>query len=245
MILAGGKGTRLRPITHIINKHLLPVGPFPMVYWSIMKLKECGIDRILLITHKEDVPQFQKLLGHGEALGVSLSYQIQPQASGISDGLSYAKKFVKTERFIFLLADNIFEDSLAPYVNEFSKQKEGGKVLLKKVTDPERFGIAQLDKSSGRVTHIIEKPDHPDSDYCVTGIYMYDQQVFDFIDRVSPSKRGELEITDVNNLYIKHSTLTYNILNGWWVDAGTHESLHLANRLVYETMNKGEKPGRD
>lgn len=241
VILAGGTGSRLMPLTKAVNKHLLPVGPYPMIYWSIMKLEEAGIKDILLITQKEYLPQFHKLIGTGEELGVSVTYQVQPAASGISDGLSYAKRFAGKEPFILLLGDNVFEDSLRPFTERFEKQGKGAKVLLKEVNDPERFGIAEIDEQHNKIRSIIEKPEKPPTNLCVTGIYMYDAEVFSYIEQISPSKRGELEITDVNNLYIEHSQLTYDVLTGWWVDAGTHESLHLASTLAYQALQKGQE----
>ncbi|AEB65455.1 MULTISPECIES: sugar phosphate nucleotidyltransferase [Bacillus] len=241
VILAGGTGSRLMPLTKAVNKHLLPVGPYPMIYWSIMKLEEAGIKDILLITQKEYIPQFHKLLENGEELGVSITYQVQPAASGISDALSYAKRFTGRDPFVLLLGDNIFEDSLKPYTERFAQQGKGAKVLLKEVDDPERFGIAEIDEKNKRIKSIIEKPEQPPTSLCVTGIYMYDAEVFSYIDQISPSKRGELEITDVNNLYIEHSELTYDVLKGWWVDAGTHESLCLAGSLAQQAIQKGQE----
>ncbi|MCY8913535.1 NTP transferase domain-containing protein [Bacillus atrophaeus] len=241
VILAGGTGSRLMPLTKAVNKHLLPVGPYPMIYWSIMKLEEAGIKDILLITQKEYLPQFHKLIGTGDELGVSVTYQVQPAASGISDGLSYAKRFTGKEPFILLLGDNVFEDSLRPFTERFEKQGKGAKVLLKEVNDPERFGIAEIDEQHNKIRSIIEKPEKPPTNLCVTGIYMYDAEVFSYIEQISPSKRGELEITDVNNLYIEQSQLTYDVLTGWWVDAGTHESLHLASTLAYQALQKGQE----
>ncbi|MGG3888389.1 sugar phosphate nucleotidyltransferase [Metabacillus fastidiosus] len=238
VILAGGNGTRLRPFTTIINKHLLPVGPFPMIYWPIIKLKEAGIENILIITHKEYLFKFIKLLGDGSQLGVNLSYQIQPSAGGISDGLLYAEKFVGTDKFICILGDNIFEDALISYVNEFNFQEKGAKFLLKIVENPERFGIACIDNEKKIIQSIVEKPQNSKSNYCVTGIYMYDYKVFEYIRHISPSSRGELEITDVNNMYVENSVTKYDILQGWWIDAGTPETLFQANQLIYQKLKK-------
>ncbi|MDM5299810.1 sugar phosphate nucleotidyltransferase [Bacillus pumilus] len=240
VILAGGKGSRLAPLTSIVNKHLLPVGPYPMIYWSLFKLKEAGILDVMLISQEEQIPMFQKLLEDDQELGMNIVYQVQPEASGISDGLSYAKPFVTGEKFVLMLGDNVFEDSLIPFVEAFQKQENGAKVLLKEVTDPTRFGIAEIDTGHHRILSIEEKPEHPRSSYCVTGIYFYDQEVFQYIEEISPSDRGELEITDVNNLYISNSQLTYDMLNGWWIDAGTHESLHQASTKIFETLKKNE-----
>lgn len=240
VILAGGKGSRLAPLTKIFNKHLLPVGPYPMIYWSLFKLKEAGIVDVMLISQEEQIPLFQKLLEDDRELGMNIVYQVQPEASGISDGLSYAKSFAQGEKFVLMLGDNVFEDSLRPFVDVFRQQESGAKVLLKEVADPKRFGIAEIDPAHHRILSIEEKPEHPTSSYCVTGIYFYDQDVFQYIEEISPSDRGELEITDVNNLYISNSQLTYDMLKGWWVDAGTHESLHEASTKMFETMKEKE-----
>ncbi|MGD6977385.1 sugar phosphate nucleotidyltransferase [Bacillus altitudinis] len=240
VILAGGKGSRLVPLTKIFNKHLLPVGPYPMIYWSLFKLKEAGIVDVMLISQEEQIPLFQKLLEDDRELGMNIVYQVQPEASGISDGLSYAKPFAQGEKFVLMLGDNVFEDSLRPFVDVFRQQESGAKVLLKEVADPKRFGIAEIDPAHHRILSIEEKPEHPRSSYCVTGIYFYDQEVFQYIEKISPSDRGELEITDVNNLYISNSQLTYDMLKGWWIDAGTHESLHQASTKMFETMKKNE-----
>ena len=238
VILAGGSGTRLQPFTKIVNKHLLPVGPYPMLYWPIMKLKEAGVTDILIITTKKSLRHYKMIFGNGESFGVKLTYTIQPHAGGISHGLSYAKNFVNGDRFILLLGDNLFEDSLEPYIHSFMNQKSGAKVLLKKVNDPERYGIAKINEEKKIITSIVEKPTTFISPFCVTGIYMYDQAVFEYIDKLTASSRGELEITDVNNMYIANQDLSYDLLKGWWIDAGTHESLFLANQLVYQTLGK-------
>ncbi|OIJ18534.1 hypothetical protein BKP45_19000 [Anaerobacillus alkalidiazotrophicus] len=246
VILAGGSGTRLKPFTKIINKHLLPVGPFPMIYWSIIKLKEAGIEDILILTNREHLSSFMALFDDGKELEVNLSYKIQDGANGIADGLSYAKSFVKDGKFITLLGDNIFEDSLVPYIENYKMQSSGARVLLKKVSNPSRYGIAILDEGTSTIQSIIEKPKITNSQYCVTGVYMYDSQVFELISSIKPSDRGELEITDVNNLYIKENQLYYDILQGWWIDAGTHESLFKANTLVnerIETSKNSQKGG--
>ncbi|MBD3109670.1 NTP transferase domain-containing protein [Bacillus sp. AGMB 02131] len=235
VILAGGTGTRLRPFTKIVNKHLLPVGPYPMVQWPIKKLKEAGITEILIITNEESLGHYKAIFGTGNEQKIELSYAIQPYAGGISHGLTYAKDFVKDERFVMLLGDNIFEDSLVPYLQRY-KQEEGAKVLLKVVANPERYGVAKVDDNRKRITSIIEKPKSFVSNYCVTGIYMYDPSVFEYIDLLTASERDELEITDLNNLYIKDGNLSYDVLSGWWIDAGTHESLFEANRLVYQQI---------
>lgn len=240
VILAGGTGTRLKPFTRYLNKHLLPVGPYPMIYWPILKLREAEIDDILIITNQRHLHSFIELLGHGEELNVNLQYGIQKnEGGGIADALLNAKNFIHHEKFVVILGDNIFEEPLVTYVEAFQHQKEGGRVLLKKVSDPSRYGVAEMDPLNKRLVSIIEKPKNPPSSYCVTGIYMYDENVFQWIESVRPSKRNELEITDVNNLYIKKNQLQYDILHGWWIDAGTPRSLYEASRLSYDMDGGG------
>lgn len=236
VILAGGTGTRLMPLTRVINKHLLPVGPYPMIYWPIQKLKEANIDDILIITNQHDLGSFISLLGLGEELDVRLTYKIQQAAGGIAKALDIAGTFVENEKFIVLLGDNIFQDSLIPYIQSFEQQPEGARILLKRVSDPHRFGIATLDLVGNRVLSIVEKPKNPASDYCVTGIYMYGPEVFEYIKLLEPSDRGELEITDVNNFYIQMNSLQFDVLEGWWVDAGTPESLHQSSQFVFRDL---------
>lgn len=234
VILAGGKGTRLEPFTKVINKHLLPVGPFPMIYWPISRLKHAGITDILIITNKQHIASFKEILGNGEVLGVHLSYSIQTKkGGGIADALECAKDFVD-DKFVVLLGDNLFDEDLSPVIEEFQKEQNMAKVLLKKVTDPERYGIAIFDEKNSTILSIIEKPKHPKTNYCVTGIYLYDKNVFEYIRTLQPSSRGEKEITDLNNLYINRKALKYDILNSWWMDAGTHEALYKANKHFYE-----------
>jgi glucose-1-phosphate thymidylyltransferase len=240
VILAGGKGTRLTPFNKVINKHLLPVGSYPMIYWPIFRLKEAGITDILIITNKQDLPSFQKLLSNGEELGVCLSYNIQPEnGGGIADALECAKDYVD-EKFIVLLGDNLFDDDLRPFIKDFQNEQHEAKVLLKEVADPERYGVAVLDEDNRSILSIIEKPKISPSRFCVTGIYFYDINVFDLIDTLQPSRRGEIEITDLNNLYIHRSELKYDILTSWWLDAGTHESLFEANKHYFEKNIGGE-----
>ncbi|MGD6818492.1 sugar phosphate nucleotidyltransferase [Metabacillus sp. 113a] len=239
VILAGGTGSRLRPLTKIINKHLLPVGSDPMIYWPISKLRDAGICDIMIVTNQHHLSSFIELLGLGEAMSVNLVYQIQKtEGGGIADALLGAKEFIGEDKFVVLLGDNIFEDSLAPYVHAFHSQKTGARVLLKQVEDPGRYGVPELDHAANRIRKIREKPVHPASSFCVTGIYMYDQEVFRFIKKIQPSERNELEITDVNNLYIQSNELQFDILSGWWIDAGTHESLFKATQYVYEGFSK-------
>ncbi|SDN59224.1 glucose-1-phosphate thymidylyltransferase [Paenibacillus sp. yr247] len=230
VILAGGTGTRLWPLTKLINKHLLPVGKYPMIYYAIEKLRAAGIVDILLVMSKQSASLFTGFLGSGKEWGVKLTYKIQEEAGGIAEALELAESFVHPgEKLLVLLGDNLFEDSLVVNVKEFELQPEGAKVFLKEVDDPGRYGVPVMDGAV--IKRIEEKPEHPQSSYCVTGIYMYDSSVFDKIKVIGPSKRGELEITDVNNLYADKGALTHHILAGWWIDAGTFPSW-------YEATNK-------
>ncbi|MGE7906618.1 sugar phosphate nucleotidyltransferase [Peribacillus sp. NPDC094092] len=242
VILAGGTGSRLEPLTKFLNKHLLPVGPYPMIYWSILKLKEAGINEILIVTNKDHLSSFIKLLGLVEDLHVNIQFKIQGnEGGGIADALISAKNFINNEKFVVLLGDNIFEDSLSLFVQSFQKQKQGAMILLKEVEDLTRYGVPHLDKGNQKIKSIIEKPSNPPSSYCVTGIYMYDRKVFEYIETIQPSHRNELEITDVINLYIQDDQLQYDILQGWWVDAGTHESLYQANQYVHEKIKREDE----
>lgn len=230
VILAGGTGSRLYPMTKVTNKHLLPVGRYPMIYHPISKLVQSGIQEILIITGVEHIGDVVRLLGSGKAFSAQFTYRVQDQPLGIAQALGMARTFVGNDKCVVLLGDNIFEDDLTPFVHDFRKQQRGAKLLLKEVANPQRFGVAEV--KDNRILSIEEKPASPKSPYCVTGIYMFDPLVFDLIDELEPSERGEYEITDVNNAYIRCSQLTYDILNGWWTDAGTPESLLRANQLA-------------
>ena len=233
VVLAGGLGSRLRPLTRITNKHLLPVFNKPMVFYPIECLVNAGIDDILLVTGGDSAGDFLRLLKNGEEFGLRrLNYAYQKGEGGIADALRLAEEFAEGERIIVVLGDNIIERNIAAAVQDFAQQPRGAKILLKEVTDPQRFGVPELDGE--RVTRIVEKPTDPPSNYAVIGIYLYDQQVFDVIKTLKPSGRGELEITDVNNFYIEQGTLTWSILDGWWTDAGTFESLRRAANMVAE-----------
>jgi len=229
IVLAGGTGSRLKPLTNVTNKHLLPVGKNPMIFYSIFRLKQAGITEILIITGREHMGDVMELLGSGSEYGVEFTFKVQDQAGGIAQALGLAEHFVNGDRCVVILGDNIFEDDINPYVESFAKQEKGAKILLKEVSNPQRFGVAELKNS--KIISIEEKPKYPKSNLAVTGIYMYDFEVFEIIKTLKPSARGELEITDVNNAYIQHGTLTYDILKGWWTDAGTSESLFRANEL--------------
>ena len=236
VILGGGLGTRLNPLTEITNKHLLPVGKEPMIWHPVRQLIMSGITDIMIITSTHHMGSVVNSLGSGKRFGCEFTYRVQEEAGGIAHALALARQFANNQRIVVLLGDNIFEYSIAPYVEEFRKQEAGGRVLLKEVGDPERFGIAALDEKL--ILQIEEKPSQPRSNYAVVGCYMYDAQVFDIIDRIAPSERGELEITSVNNEYITRGLLQYSFVRGRWTDAGTFESLNEANELLLRNDNK-------
>jgi glucose-1-phosphate thymidylyltransferase len=230
-VLAGGLGTRLYPLTKVTNKHLLPVYSKPMIYHPIETLVEAGIYDIMIVTGGDSAGDFLRLLGNGSEFGLRhLDYTYQEGEGGIADAVSLCEHFTEGERLVVILGDNIIERSIKPYVEEFAHQEKGAKILLKEVSDAHRFGVAEV--KDGRVIGIEEKPARPKTNLAQTGVYMYDNQVFDIIKEIQPSPRGELEITDVNNIYIERSEMTFNILEGWWTDAGTFESLLRANLLV-------------
>lgn len=236
IILAGGTGSRLYPLTKVTNKHLLPVGKYPMIYHAIYKLKEADIKDILIVTGREYMGEVVNLLGSGSEFNVQLTYKVQDQAGGIAQALGLGESFAGNDLITVVLGDNVFSDSIVPYVNSFKEQGQGAKILIKQVEDPKRFGVPEL--NGQYIRSIEEKPESPKSDYAVTGIYMFDQRVFDIIKTLKPSERGELEITDVNNEYIIRDELTYDVLNGWWTDAGTHSSFLRANELA-KNVNYG------
>jgi glucose-1-phosphate thymidylyltransferase len=234
VILAGGLGTRLHPLTKVTNKHLLPVYDKPMIYYPIQTLINAGIDDILIVTGGNNAGDFLKLLGNGKEFGLKhMNYTYQEGEGGIAEALRLAEFFASGEKICVVLGDNIIEKNIRKAVENFRKQREGAKILLKEVPDPQRFGVAEL--KGDRIARIEEKPKEPKSQYAVIGIYLFDQQVFDTIKTLKPSDRGELEITDVNNRYIEKGLMTWDILEGWWTDAGTFESLLRANQLVAQT----------
>lgn len=230
VVLAGGTGSRLMPLTKVTNKHLLPVGQKPMIYYPIGKLISVGIEQILIVTGVEHMGDVVGLLGSGREFKCQFTYRVQDEAGGIAQALGLAENFASGKPLVVILADNIFQVPLKPYVERFIAQKGGARVLLKQVPNPQRFGVAEF--SDGKIVRIVEKPKKPKSDYVVTGIYFYDTSVFDIIRTLKPSGRGELEITDVNDAYIQKGQMAYDILDGWWTDAGTFESLVKANDLV-------------
>ncbi len=231
VVLAGGMGTRLMPLTKVTNKHLLPVYNKPMIYFPIEILRKAGIKDMLIVTGPENAGDFLKLLGSGKEFGVSLSYRIQDDAGGIAQALSLAENFInEDEKFAVILGDNIFADGISESISEFSDEKHKAKIFLKEVEHPERFGVPEI--KGDKVVRIEEKPKNPKSNYCVTGLYLYDHSVFGIIKKLQPSGRGELEITDVNNSYIEKDEMGYEIVTGGWSDAGTMASLHAAATLV-------------
>jgi glucose-1-phosphate thymidylyltransferase len=240
VVLAGGLGTRLLPLTRVTNKHLLPVYNKPMIYYPIQTLVNAGVQNIMLVTGGNNAGDFLKLLGNGKEFGLRhLDYTYQEGEGGIADALRLAEYFADGEPICVVLGDNIIERNILRAARAFREQKTGARILLKQVKDPQRFGVPILDGQ--RVIKIEEKPESPSSPYAVTGVYFYDSRVFDIIKTLKPSGRGELEITDVNNAYIATSELTWDALDGWWTDAGTIESLLLANQLVAQTgANKME-----
>ncbi len=237
IILAGGLGSRLRPLTKVTNKHLLPIYDKPMIYYPIETLVKAGIEDIMIVTVGTSAGDFLRLLGNGSEFGLKdIYYTYQEGEGGIADALRLCEHFAEGSRVAVILGDNIIQDDISPYVRKFEQQDSGARILLKHVEDPQRFGVPELD--GDRIVRIEEKPSAPKSDYAVTGIYMYDRRVFDFIRRLKPSGRGELEITDVNNHYISEGDMHYDILEGWWTDAGTFESLHHANTLIAASQMK-------
>jgi glucose-1-phosphate thymidylyltransferase len=230
VVLAGGTGSRLMPLTKVTNKHLLPIARKPMIYYPIEKLTAAGIEEILIVTGVEHMGDVVSLLGSGKDFKCRFTYKVQDEAGGIAQALALAENFAGAKPLAVILGDNIFRAGLRQYAEKFMTQGGGARILLKQVHDPKRFGVAEL--SGDRVTAIEEKPDHPKSNYAVTGIYFYDGSVFDKIRTLRPSGRGELEITHVNQAYIEEGRLAYDILEGWWTDAGTFESLGRANELV-------------
>ena len=230
VVLAGGTGSRLMPLTKVTNKHLLPIGQKPMVYYPIGKLTSIGIKEILVVTGVEHMGDVVGLLGSGKEFGCQFTYRVQDEAGGIAEALGLAENFAAERPLVVILGDNIFQASLKSYVDKFLAQKTGARILLKQAPNPQRFGVVEF--LNGKIVRIEEKPKKPKSDFVVTGIYFYDNSVFDIIRTLKPSARGELEISDVNDAYISKGQMEYDILDGWWTDAGTFESLSRANELV-------------
>lgn len=240
VILAGGLGKRLGPLTKITNKHLLPVYHQPMIYYPIQALVGAGIRDILVVTGGNHAGEFLRLLGNGQQFGLKhINYTYQEGEGGIAEALGLAADFAEGQKIVVILGDNIFEQSIKKYIGKFKAQKKGARILLKEVSDPQRFGVVEL--KDGKVISIEEKPQKPKTNYIVTGIYMYDAQVFDIIKTLRPSGRNELEITDVNNIYLAHKQLYYDILDGWWTDCGLPETLYRATTLVRQSKSEKKR----
>jgi len=234
VILAGGLGTRLYPLTKVTNKHLLPVYNKPMIYYPIQTLINAGVDDILIVTGGNNAGDFLRLLGNGKEFGLKhINYTYQEGEGGIAEALRLAEFFASGEKICVVLGDNIIEKNIRKAAENFQRQPRGSKILLKEVPDPQRFGVPEL--KGDRIVGVEEKPKKPKSQYAVIGIYFFDPEVFNIIKTLKPSHRGELEITDVNNRYIEKEQMTWDILEGWWTDAGTFESLLHANQLVAQT----------
>jgi glucose-1-phosphate thymidylyltransferase len=230
IILAGGTGSRLFPLTKVTNKHLLPVGFKPMIYYPIGKLVRAGIHEILIVTGTEHMGDVVNLLGSGKEFGCRFTYKVQDEAGGIAQALGLAENFAGNEPMTVILGDNIFEADISDAIVNYPGS--GAQILIKKVPDPGRFGVPVMD--GDRIISIEEKPEKPKSDFAVTGVYMYDSKVFDLIKNLTPSERGELEITEVNNQYIREGKMSWSVLEGWWTDAGTLESYRAANELMFK-----------
>jgi glucose-1-phosphate thymidylyltransferase len=246
VVLAGGTGSRLFPLTKITNKHLLPIYDKPMIYYPIQTLVDAGISDILIVTGGKNAGDFLRLLANGKQFGLThIDYTYQEGEGGIADALALAEHFADGQKICVILGDNIIESSIRGAVNSFRSQECGARILLKEVHDAERFGVAEIERDT--IIGIEEKPKHPKSNYAVTGIYMYDATVFEKVRTLVPSSRGELEITDVNNAYIREGTMAFSWLEGWWTDAGTFDSLLRAGNLVATSMQaaaKAEEAGK-
>jgi len=236
VILAGGTATRLKPLTKVTNKHLLPIGRKPMIYYPIEKLRDAGIEEILIVTGMDHMGAVVNLLGSGKDFDCKFTYKVQDEAGGIAQALALAENFAGGKAVAVILGDNIFEDSLSPYLQKYAAAGSGAHILLKEVHDPERFGVAEVEGS--KVVSIEEKPKVPKSNLAVTGVYFYDKDVYDIIKTLKPSGRGEYEISDVNNHYIKSGKMAWSSMQGWWSDAGTFESLAKVQKLVEEMPPK-------
>lgn len=231
IVLAGGLGTRFHPVTRVVNKHLLDVYDEPMIFYPIRTLAQAGVTDVVVVTGDE-ITQFKRLLDDGSDLGVNIAYAYQQGERGIADALGKAENFVHDSSVVVILGDNLFQEDLTPYVRAFEAQEKGAKVLLKRVSmgDAKRFGVAEI--HDGKIMRIEEKPQDPKSDLVVSGCYMFDARVFDFVRLLVPSARQELEVTDLNNMYVEEGTMTYDVLKGWWTDAGTPASKLKASILV-------------
>lgn len=235
IILAGGTGSRLYPLTKVTNKHLLPVYNKPMIYYPLYSLKSAGIENILIVSGKGHCGDFLELLGSGSQFGLKLSYEVQEEAGGIAQALSLAENFANNEKVVVILGDNVFEDDISDSVREFSGQPRGAKIFLKEVKNPSSYGVAEI--KDEKVVSIVEKPKNPTSNLAVTGLYMYDPQVFDIVKVLKPSHRNELEITDVNNFYLEQGTLKHSVLKGFWGDCGeSFEGLLNSSSIIKDSL---------
>ena len=242
VLLAGGTGSRLYPLTRVTNKHLLPVGRYPMIYHPLMRMRRAGVTDIALVTSPEHMGDVVNLLGRGSKMGIDLTYRVQDEPGGIAQALGLCRSFVGSDPFLVILGDNVIGEDIGDEVVAFEEQirryGKGARVLLKQVHDPERYGVPDI--QDGRIVKVIEKTSYPPSSYSVVVIYFYDASVFEYIDTLSPSERGELEISDVSNLYASHERLTHGVISSWWGDAGTFEGLEeasqLARNLLYEEL---------
>ena len=240
VVLAGGLGKRLYPLTLISNKHCLPIYNKPMIYYPIQSLVNAGIKDIMIVTGGNNAGDFLRLLGNGAEFGLKhINYTYQKGEGGIAEALGLAEHFADGENIVVILGDNIIEKPIKEYVDKFKAQDAGARILIKEVEDPQRFGVVEF--NDDKIISIEEKPETPKTNYIVTGIYMYDAQVFDIIKILKPSARNELEITDVNKAYLRRKQLNYDILDGWWTDAGAFESLLRANNLVAEKFSTQKK----
>jgi glucose-1-phosphate thymidylyltransferase len=232
VILAGGTGSRLHPCTKVTNKHLLPVYNRPMIYYPLKTLMDAGVKDILIVTGPEYAGDFLRLLGSGREFGVRIAYELQDEAGGIAQALSLAENFIKEDKFMVILGDNIIEDSVRNEFKDFLKSGQEARIFLKEVPDAQRFGVAEINGNA--ISGIEEKPKNPKSNYAVIGLYMYSRGVFDIIKKLKPSKRNEYEITEVNNRFINKGTMGFSILKGFWSDAGTFQSLYRASGMIKE-----------
>lgn len=241
VILAGGTGSRLYPLTKVTNKHLLPVYDKPMIYYPLQTLIDAGIKDIMIVSGRGHAGHFLELLGSGSEFGVRLKYEIQDEAGGIAQALNLSRDFVDDDNVTVILGDNIFQDN---FHNDIQSFKSGAKIFIKQVPDATRFGVAEVDEETGKIIGIEEKPKNPKSNYAVVGIYIYDSTVFDIISTLKPSAREELEISEVNDNYIKQGGMSYSILEGFWSDAGTFDSLLRASLLIQnKRLDNPEKSG--
>lgn len=230
VVLAGGTGSRLNPLTKVTNKHLLPVGKRPMIYYPVIKMVQAGITEILIVTGIEHIGDVISLLGSGKEFNCEFTYKVQDEAGGIAQALLLAEDFAKNDNICVILGDNIFKSSIKNYIDSYLNSDSAAHFLLKEVHDPERFGVAEV--AEKKIISIVEKPSNPKSNLAVTGIYFYNNNVFNHIRKCKPSDRNELEISDVNSSFLENSEISYSVLDGWWSDAGTFESLAKANQLV-------------